>query len=293
MKRSAFVTGTLAAVCLSPLEGLRAAPADKFRAIAERMPGTVGVFARSMDDSAPPLFSYNAGAPFPTASTIKVAIMLTAFQREARHPGALSDLVTTWRANLISGSPFMAQAANGEKFTVLQLIHPMITLSDNTASNALMEYFGMAEINRVIVAAGLMHTHLKRRFLDYSAIVKHHDNVTTPRDMANLLFSIERGAREGITTVAPPSECRAMIDIMLGQTDREGIPAGLPRGVAVANKTGAVDGVRNDIAIVDPFGNSPFILAIYTKGLRSYGDAYSTMRELASALYWRVNRSER
>jgi beta-lactamase class A len=252
-----------------------------------------GVYARAMDVTAPPLFSYNAGAPFPTASTIKIAIMLTAFQHEARHPGALSDRVKTRRAALISGSPFMDQAADGQAFTVLQLIRPMITLSDNTASNDLIDYFGMNEINRVIAGAGLRHTHLKRKFLDYSAIVRHHDNVTTPRDMANLLFSIERGAREGIATVAPPLACRSMIEIMLGQTDREGIPAGLPMSVAVANKTGAVDGVRNDIAIVNPFGDSPFVLAIYTKGLTNYAGAYTMMRRMAGAIYRLVARTGR
>ena len=56
-----------------------------------------------------------------------------------------------------------------------------------------------------------------------------------------------------------------MLDIMLRQTDRDAIPAALPPHVPVANKTGEIEGTRNDIAVVAPFGDSPFILAVMTK----------------------------
>jgi beta-lactamase class A len=99
---------------------------------------------------------------------------------------------------------------------------------------------------------------------------------------------LERGSREGIATIASPRACRAMIDIMLGQTDREGIPAGVPSNVPVANKTGAIDGTRNDVAIVNPFGNSPFVLAILTKHIDDYGETYQAMRRITRALYRKV-----
>jgi len=284
VKRSHFVAGAaaLAALPALPRAASAATLAAQLHAIARRMPATTGVVAMTME-SETPLFSYNAQVSFPTASIIKLAIMLTAFDREAASPGTLSERVVTHRADLIGGSDFMATQPDGAKLSVLELIHPMITLSDNTASNALIGHFGVAAINATAHAAGMKHTHLKRRFLDYSAIVHHQDNRSTPADMAHLLFQLERGAREGVPTVAPATACRTMVEIMLGQTDKEGIPDGVP-GVPVANKTGAIDYTRNDVAIVDPFGNSPFVLAVMTERVGSYGGVYLGMRNLARTL---------
>ena len=220
---------------------------------------------------------------FRTASVIKLSIMLTACHREADAHGALSERIVTNRSNLSGGGGFMATQPDGAGLGVLELVHPMITLSDNTASNALIEHFGVDAINATAQAAGMTHTHLQRKFLDYSAIVHHQDNRSTPADMAHLLFAFERGAREGIPTVASATACRAMVEIMLGQTDKEGIPNGVP-GVPVANKTGAIDYTRNDVAIVDPFGNSPFVLAVMSERVRSYGGIYLGMRNLARTL---------
>jgi len=281
VRRARFLAGA-AALAAVPLPAPAASLEARLRAIARRMPATAGIVAMTMESEAP-LFAQNANVSFPTASIIKLAIMLTAFRREAAAPGALAERIVTHRADLIGGSDFMATQPDGAKLSVIELIRPMITLSDNTASNALIGHFGVAAINATARAAGMTHTHLKRKFLDYSAIVHHQDNRSTPADMAHLLFQFERGAREGIATVALPTACRAMIEIMLGQTDKEGIPDGVP-GVPVANKTGAIDYTRNDVAIVDPFGNSPFVLAVMTEGVRSYGGVYLGMRELARTL---------
>ncbi|MBV9278280.1 MAG: serine hydrolase, partial [Candidatus Eremiobacteraeota bacterium] len=231
---------------------------------------------------------YNENVPFPAASVIKLAIMLTAFRAQDRQPHTLSTPVTIRRSDLVGGSPFLAGAGGGERFTVMQLLVPMIRLSDNSAANSLITHFGFDLINATAAAASLQHTHLRRHFLDYSAIVHHHENVTTPRDIGTLLYEIERGSREGLDTVASSRSCRRMIDILLGQTDRDKIPAGIPAGVPVANKTGEVDGVRNDAAIVDPYGDSPFVLSVLTKYVTNYGGALHAISAISNAVYWRV-----
>ncbi len=273
MKRNAFVAGFAAAACWP-----KPAAAQSFDALLrqaiERIPATVGVYARSMADG-PPLIAYNAGVSFPSASTIKLLIMLTAFRLAESDPSVMRRPVTFHSSDYIGGSDFLSSAWNGERFTVHELIVPMIRLSDNTAANLLITHFGFDAINASARHAGMWHTALRRHFLDTPAILRHHDNRTTPQDMAHLLFEIERGTREGIRTVASPASCRSMIEIMLGQTDRDKIPAGVPRGVPVANKTGELTGTRADVAIVDPFGLSPYVLAVYTKDLQGWaGGAY-------------------
>ncbi len=287
MKRSAFFLGSLAS-CALPLVARSQEPLDALlRPAIERIPGSVGIYAHTMAFGAP-LASYNARVSFPSASTIKMLIMLTAFKAAERNPAVMREHITFHASDLIGGSDFMANASGGERFTVAELIVPMIQLSDNTASNLLITHFGFDRINAVTRHAGLHDTHLKRHFLDTSAILHHMDNRTTPADMAHLLFELERSVREEIPTVASPESSRRMIGIMLGQTDRDTIPRGVPHGTPVANKTGELSRSRSDVAIVDPYGDSPYVIAVYTSGLDSPGEAYDGIAEISRIVYGRV-----
>lgn len=282
MKRARFLSGTATALAWPALA--RGGTYDRLEAIARTVPGVLGVCCRTLGDG-PPAFEYNAAEQFPTASTIKVLIAATAFHAAEIEPGALNAVIVWDRNDLIGGSEFMADQPNGAKFTVRQLLAPMIEVSDNTASNLLISHFGFEAINAMGAAAGMIDTRLARHFLDYAAIVEHNDNVTTPADMTTLLFAVARGAHEGTPTILSSDHCRAIVHLMLGQTDRDAIPEGLPRHVTVANKTGEIDGTRNDIAIVSPFGDSPYVLSIYTKWLTSYAAGYAAIHRIARLSY--------
>jgi beta-lactamase class A len=287
MKRSAFLFGSLA-LCALP-QGARAQQplTALLRPAIESIPGNVGVYAHTMAFGGP-LVAYNANVSFPSASTIKMLIMLTAFKAAEHDPSVMREQIAYRSDELIGGSEFMQYAPNGRRFTVAQLIVPMIQLSDNTASNMLITHFGFDRINSVTRAAGLHNTHLRRHFLDTAAVLRHMDNRTTPADMAHLLFEIEHGVREGIRTVASPKSCRRMIDIMLGQTDKDTIPRGVPHGVPVANKTGELSRSRSDVAIVDPYGDSPYVIAVYTSGLDGPAQAYDGIAQISKLVYSRV-----
>lgn len=254
------------------------------RAIARDMPGVLGVYARTLD-AGPPLVAYAAQESFPTASTIKLVIAAAAYAAEEESPGSLERRIVFDRSKLIGGSDFLTDASDGQRFTVHELLVPMIVVSDNTAANLLIEHFGFEAINAVAQRAGMRHTHLRRRFLDSSAVVYHSQNVSTPADIGRLLYLIEHGAREGIPTLLSPEHCVAMLKIMLRQTDRDAIPAALPRGMPVANKTGEIEGTRDDAAVVDPFGDAPFILAIMTKNAYDYDAAYAAIHAATRAVY--------
>jgi len=293
VKRSAFLAAgsAFAALPYVARDVARASSYTHVEAIARAVPGVVGAYCRTLADE-PPVFAFNEHVVFPTASTIKALIMATAFVAEERRPGTLARHITTHRSELIGGSDFMSQQPDGARFTVRELIVPMITLSDNTASNYLISFFGMPAINAVGARLGMSQTHLERHFLDFAAIVHHNDNVTTPADMSKLLFAIASGAREGTSTICSPEHCRVMIEIMLRQTDRDKIPAGLPRGVPVANKTGELDGSRSDIAIVEPFGDSPYILIVYSKWLQEYPPVYDAFHRYAGLSYRLVGKTD-
>ncbi len=283
MNRGAFVA-SLGALLVARRAGAAESLNSRVHAIARALPGRIGVYARTLAPG-PPLVSYSASEHFPTASTIKVLIMATAYEREEAFPGSLDDRITFYSSELIGGSDFMAEVNDGHVFTVRELIPPMIVVSDNTAANLLIGHLGVAAINATGLRAGMERTHLARKFLDYTAIAHHNDNVSTPADMARLLYAIERGARERTRTVLSARHCREMVAIMLGQTDRDGIPAALPRGTPVANKTGEIEGTRDDVAIVEPFGDSPFVLAIMTRDAYDYAAAYAAIHAVTRVTY--------
>jgi beta-lactamase class A len=287
VRREAFIATGLCALAASAVPK-RAGAVALGRRVAEIVsqdpPGIFGLIARTMAGGQP-LYAINAFDRFPCASTIKVLVMTTAFYAEERWPGALRERITFRESSLIGGSDYMQNVSDGTRMTVAQLMEPMILVSDNTAANLLIRHFGTALINQVGRRAGMRDTLLARTFVDYFVHVEHELNRTTPYDMARLLYLIERGAREDQRTIVDPQHCREMIGLMLRQQDRDKIPAGLPTGVAVADKDGEIDGTRNDVAIVDPFGDSPFVLSIFTKGIGDYDRCLETIHRVALTTY--------
>ncbi len=144
----------------------------------------------------------------------------------------------------------------------------MIDVSDNSASNTLITAFGMATINLTMQTAGMTRSRLARHFADDVPSWHRSENVLTPNDTAALLYAIERGAREGIPTIASPQSCRAMIAVLFGNDDTSKIVRGLPPGTPCAHKTGEISYTRNDAGIVDPFGDTPYVLVALTRELR-------------------------
>jgi beta-lactamase class A len=169
----------------------------------------------------------------------------------------------------------LAGSKPGRAWRIDALVDAMIRVSDNAAANTLITAFGMDTINAVMRRAGMTSSRLGRHFADVVPAWKRSQNVVTASDVATLLAAIERGSREGLTTIASAQSCRAMIDVMLRNDDTTKIVSGLPRGTPCAHKTGEIDGVRNDAAIVDPFGDNPFILVVLTRDLTNTraGDA--------------------
>jgi beta-lactamase class A len=282
MKRNAFVLGTAAAVA-APVT-IRASDLEaRIARAASASTGEVGVWARRMSPGTP--VTYNADERFPSASVIKVVILVSLFQAAELSPNIFDQAITLKLSDFVGGSEVLDGYNPGNTITIGKLARAMIEQSDNTASNVLISYLGMDRIAETIHHAGLTRTQLHRHFMDVNAIVHHSENLTTARDMGTLLYAIERGSREGVRTVASPASCRHMIDILLRQEDHDKIARGLPPGVPLANKTGEIDGVRNDIAIVDPYGDTPYILAVLTKNLDDFSLGNIAIRRIASAVH--------
>jgi beta-lactamase class A len=262
IRRATFLAGAAAFAAIRPALAQGIAVED----LVERFPGVIGIYARTLALT-PPEVTVRDGEPFAAASVIKLAIMLTVFRAYDAGETTPQKEVVLHPGDIIGGAPILGNASSGERWPIGTLVNAMIRYSDNIAANALISSFGFKLINETIQSAGMTGTVLARHFADVVPPGQQNRNVTTPRDIGTLLYQIERGAHEGIPTVATTQSCRAMIEIMLGQQFRDMIPAGIHRKVQIANKTGELDYTRNDAAIVDPFGDAPYILVVLTRDL--------------------------
>jgi beta-lactamase class A len=279
MHRGAFLAGGAAVLAARPVRAQTISVAD----LVQRFPGIIGIYCRTLTP-APPLVAVRADEKFAAASIIKLPVMLTVYRAFERKTASPDEYITLLPGDITEGAPILGDAHSGQRWPIGVLVNAMIRYSDNIASNALISHFGFTEINATIRNAGMTHTLLARHFAGEVPPGRRNLNVTTPHDIGLLLYEIERGAHEGIPTVASPASCRAMIQTMLGQEYREMIPAGIKRHVAIANKTGELDNVRSDAAIVDPLSEAPYILVILTRDLDYPGLAYGEIAEFAERI---------
>ena len=265
MQRAAFLAASTGALLAS---GARAgAQTIAVDDLVERFEGIVGIVARTLVPYAAPAVSVRAGEQFPAASIIKLTILMTVYRAYDAGWVTPEKEIALLPGDITTGAPVLGDAHSGQRWKIGDLVEAMIMYSDNIASNALISQFGFKQINAAIVAAGMTGTKLARHFAGTVPPGRRNLNVTTPGDIANLLYEIERGAHEGVATVASAASCRAMVKLLLRQQYRDMIPAGIMRKVPIADKTGELDFVRSDAAIVDPFGENPYILVILTKEL--------------------------
>jgi beta-lactamase class A len=261
--RPAFLAGAASLLVARPAQADSQSARRAVERIADAIPGQVAVFARQVSGLEETV-ALNADEIFPAASIIKLAIMVTAYRAIERGRLSLATPIAFEARDVVGGSETFGSARAGETASLGALLRAMIRQSDNSAANALVDRFGFAAINDAVAQAGLRRTRLRRYFMYFSTV---HENVTTARDIGSLLLQIERGARGEDVPLASRGSCRAMIDTLLGQEDREKIAPGLPPGVPLANKTGELPGARHDAGIVDPYGTRPYVLVVLEKNL--------------------------
>jgi len=282
MRRARFLSGAGGALATAWALPLRASaqPALDVTDLVKRIPGITGVVARTMGDEKPVL-AVRADETFPSASVIKLAVMATVYRAYDAATAKPTDTVKTRAADLIGGSDVLAGSPAGKEWSLDALVKAMIEVSDNSASNTLMTAFGIGTINATMQLAGMTRSRLARHFADTVPSWRRAENHMTPADTAALLFAIERGAREGIPTIASPQSCRAMIGVLLGNDDKTKIVRGLPPGTPCAHKTGEIDYTRNDAGIIDPFGDTPYVLVVLTRSLRDHAAANNGIAAIA------------
>ena len=212
------------------------------------------------------------------ASLIKLAVLVTAFDAVSAGSLSLGEHMTVAQGDIVGGAGDIQAKGAGVTYTVDELLHAMIAQSDNTAANLIVGRLGMDAVNDECSRLHLDQTRLCRLMMDEAARQAGRENVTSARDVAVLLRRIAAG------TVATPELCERARAYLLDQRDTAGIVQGLPAGVQVAHKTGSLDGVQHDAAIV--YGDRPYVLAVLTQGMEREA-ALGLMRDVSAAV-WRA-----
>jgi beta-lactamase class A len=216
-------------------------------------------------------FRYHADRWFHAASTIKVAILLGVYG--AIHRG---DLLPQSRVHVrnrflsaYDGSPYRVRVdrdANaevhreiGRTLRVSELADAMITSSSNLATNLLLDLLGLDVIQKTLEGFGLEGIDLRRGVEDELAFEHGINNRVTAKGLVGLLRLI------GEERAFSPELSRQMLDVLLGQQFKSGIPAGLPRDARVAHKTGDISTVAHDAGLVYLPNREPYVLAVLTE----------------------------
>jgi beta-lactamase class A len=281
---------------------------QQLQSIAAAHRGQVALYAHNLKTGQ--TASLVPNQPVKTASVIKIGILLDAAEQIRAGQASLAEKLVLTKENQVPGSGVIGQLTAPLTLTLGDTLHLMVVLSDNTATNMAIDRLGLAHINATLRAAGLTQTVLYKKVYKPAEGPMPPDQPqfglgkTTAREMASIM---ERLAQCGLSLdgASSPSAplpgdgplCGALLHMLRSQQDRESLPRYIEaldtseHGSAIANKTGALDQVRNDVALIAT-KNGPVVISAFTwdnADQRWTGDneAEKTLGKLAQAIVLR------
>src|SRR6266496_1246652 len=222
---------------------------QRVRAEITPFKGKVSLFAKNLDTGQE--YSFNGDQRVPTASTIKIAVMIEAFARVAEGRAKWTDELVLTKAARYGGSGVLQELSDGLRLTLRDCVNLMMVVSDNTATNLVLDYLSTDAVNARMNSLGFKDTRIMRRVGGggESKEGKIADNkrfglgATTPHEMVQILEKLNRG--ETVTAAVS----KEMLNLMKREQVRYAIGRTTP-DVPMASKYGALDHLRSCLAIV-------------------------------------------
>ncbi|HLK32236.1 MAG TPA: serine hydrolase [Terriglobales bacterium] len=250
--------------------------------MATKFHGKVGLYAINLKTG--DTVAIDPDTPVATASVIKLPIFVEMFAEVAAGKRSLEDTLVLTKDNQVAGSGILSALQPGLHLTLYDTAVLMMDLSDNTATNMIIDQVGISAVNRRIKAMGLKDTYLYKKVFKPAEGPMPADQQkfglgkTTAREMAEIMESIDGCANGAKPPAHAPANwngindaglCRQMIEIMRNQQYRNMIPHYLEtidtsdEGSAIADKVGELDDVRNDVALVYTKAG-PLVISAFT-----------------------------
>jgi beta-lactamase class A len=222
---------------------------QRVRAEIAQFKGKVSLFAKNLDTGI--VYELGGDDRVPTASTIKIAIMVEAFARVAEGKAKWTNELILTKEKKVGGSGILPEFADGLHLTFRDGVMLMMTLSDNTATNLVIDVLTADAVNARMESLGLKETRLMRRVFGGGESIegKKEENKrfglgrTTPHEMVTLLEKLERGE------VVSPAVSKEMLELMKREQGTNGIWREQWR-VPKATKSGALDALRSNLGII-------------------------------------------
>ena len=220
-------------------------------------------------------FSIRGDERFISASTIKIPIMIEIYRQIDRGNLALDDLFTLTKDDICPGSGVLLQLHPGIELTVRDLVYLMMSISDNTATNMLIDLAGMENVNATIASLGMTRSALGRKMRGVPAPEGSPENWATPDDFRIAIEAILTGV------AASRKSCNAMIEMLTLQQNTRRIGRYFPEDTLPwGSKTGTVGTVSHDAGFVrGPDGD--LIVTVFTEGFPILHDAEPVIGEIA------------
>jgi len=270
-------------------------PQEKEQILWQKLEATIGAVDHNLDGvlgvaivdlTTGQKYFLHADEVLPTASSIKIAILAELYRQAQQGKIKLDDLYTLQSSDLVSGSGIAGALTPGmTRLTIRDVAALMISVSDNSATNIIIDRVGMENVNALLDSLGLTHTRLRRKMMDVKAAAEGRENIATPREMVQLLENLYRGR---VLNKQMTDDFFALLSVH----KESYIPRELPEDLRIANKPGELEGVRNDSGIVFT-GNRPFAISVMTTYLRREKDGGDAIVRIATAAYQMFDRLSR
>ena len=252
--------------------------------IDQRLDGVLGVAI--LDLGSGKKFLLHADEVFPQASSIKIAVLAELYRQAQTGRLKLTDMYTVNAGDLVPDSDIMGGLTPGvTQVTLRDLATMMVAVSDNSATNVLIDRVGMENVNGLLDSLGLTHTRLRRKMMDLKAAGEGRENVSTPAEMMVLLDALYR---RRVLNKEMTDDFFKILSTHKGSF----IPRDLPEQLKIANKPGELEGVRNDSGIVF-VGNRPYVICVMATYLQQERDGENAIIKISAAAYRMFDRLAR
>lgn len=254
------------------------------KTIAGRLSGTLGVAVKSLEggDS----YYLNEHVTFPSASTIKIFVLLELFNQVGSGLRSLTEFIDVPMSGRVgalwdqSSSGVLKDLESVNRISLKDAATLMMVVSDNVAANLLIDLLCIENIQNMIQSLGLRNTKLQRKMMDRESAARGLQNVTTPYDLMRTMELIANAQ------VLDPSSCGTILGIMSRAQDVLGLRRLIPQTVRLEHKTGDDDDLSNDVGIVR-LPHTSFVIAVMSKSI-NFLDGYDAIAEIGKLFYDRL-----
>ena len=245
-------------------------------ASAERAGAVLGVAAQAPTGAR---FSHDGARRFIAASTVKIAIMIELFRQVDAGRLSLQAGYRLRPGDKASGSGVVAQLHDGIEFTLADLAFLMMSISDNSATNVLIDHVGQDRVNATMRNLGMAGSMLGRRMRGSHVDPGEQENWALPDDYARVIGALFDGS------AASAESCAGMLALLEAQQNDRRIARHLPRANRPrwGSKTGSLPGVANDVGFVMT-DRGPMIMAVFCKNPPDPNEGERIIGDVARAL---------